>query len=378
MKRVPREGWIRRSVLLAATICLLASVTVQTQSAEQQQRVGLDAMLKKFAFAAMPLKKTDGSGLALDAQLNNGKTILMLIDTGCGRTTLHHEKAKGLKTLGEMGVTLQDTAFGEHTNQDIVVIEKLTLGKADFFNQPAEAMKLEFVGKRPNFDGFLGWDFFVRNHAIIDCGTQTLYCRGEEPSAEQAKALSESFLRSSFVQVALHHIDLHSVPVTLQGNRLSMLVDTGAEFTQLHEWVAKELKLKPVKRLGYESGNLVQYEVQTLSVGVGDIGIHGTRFTEVASFELGPRKWGKTLMGVTDLRAWGVRNSLEYSERIQGFLGIDILAQNGALIDFNTKCLWLRPESWTKAPRAAEPHRRTGKAGSTRRSSQQRSPIAND
>jgi predicted aspartyl protease len=331
-----------------ARLLLLLVFSIHGFPADSPNKAGLDEFLKKLRFGAVALQQRTSRTLSVPANLSNGQKALMLVDTGWGWSSLQEGKAKGLKTLTELGVKLQDRVFGDWTNAETVLVEKLTLGTMDFANQPTRVEKITMKGQSFVYDGALGWDFYKRNHAIIDCGAQVLYLRGEALQDPHAEVLAESLKKSGFQKVPCGLVGLTSVEASVESRKISMLVDTGCESTQIHEWVAKELGLKPVKYSEARTGSMIREEIETESVGVGDIGIHRTWYAYAPAFQLGPRSLGKTPVAVTNLKAWGVENSLDHTNEFQGLLGIDILSKQGALIDFDRQCLWLRPDNSAK------------------------------
>ncbi len=91
----------------------------------------------------LPVTLTRGEyGQPLAECVLAGKKRLFLVDTGWGRTALNENAARGLKTLGELGVTLEDSFMGKLSDPSIVLMDKLSLGRAQFFNQPARVRNL--------------------------------------------------------------------------------------------------------------------------------------------------------------------------------------------------------------------------------------------
>ncbi len=332
----------------AAAFLLLLVSCIHGFPADSPNKAGLDEFLKKLRFGAVALQQKDLRQMSVTATLNNGQKASMLVDTGWGLTTLKEEKAKNLKTLTELGVKLQDKVLGDWAFTNAVLVEKLTLGTMEFVNQPVQTEKIDMQRQSFIYDGVLGWEFYTRNHAILDCGTQILYLRGEALQDQHAEVLAESLKKSGFQKVPCGLVGLTSVEASVESRKINMLVDTGCDFTKIHEWVAKELGLKPVKYSEARTGSMIREEMESQTVGVGDIGIHKTWYTYAPDFQLGPRSLGKTPIAVTNLKAWGFESSLDHTNQVQGLLGIDILSKQGALIDFDRQCLWLRPDNTAK------------------------------
>src|SRR5882762_5216412 len=167
-------------------ICiLLAAFAVAPQTglaADSSTPVSLEEFLKRLGYGSVPFKSDAHNRLRVDADLGNGKKRILFVDTGWRVTMLNEKSARGLKTLGELGVDLKDPYLGQVTNSSFVLVEKLMLGRAQFANQPARVGKHRMDYTQLPFDGVLGVDFLLRNFCLIDLSARRLYFRGSEPS----------------------------------------------------------------------------------------------------------------------------------------------------------------------------------------------------
>ena len=124
----------------------------------------LFTLLELFASAQcrdILLERDEDNHLTVRALLDGRKRNFM-VDTGWAMTTVSKATVRRLKTLGELGVKLEDSFLGTLSDSSMVLMEKLTLGPADFLNQPAEAMKLNMEGRSFGHDGVL--DIGQRDH----------------------------------------------------------------------------------------------------------------------------------------------------------------------------------------------------------------------
>src|SRR6266404_3903591 len=127
------------SLLVAAGIAL-AFVAIAAE-VENEAGPSLDDYLKRAGYLPVMLKRGEHDKLLAEGVLAEKKR-LFLVDTGWGRTALNEDAARGLKSLGDLGVTLEDSFLGKLTDPSIVLMDKLTLGRAQFLNQPAKVMDL--------------------------------------------------------------------------------------------------------------------------------------------------------------------------------------------------------------------------------------------
>ena len=105
-------------------ICILLTafaVAPQTGlAADSSTPVSLEEFLKRLGFGGVPFKTDAHNRLRVDADLGNGKKRVLFVDTGWHITTLNEKSARGLKTLGELGVDLKDPYLSRPGNRFFV------------------------------------------------------------------------------------------------------------------------------------------------------------------------------------------------------------------------------------------------------------------
>jgi hypothetical protein len=190
----------RRGATVAELVLLsvLMSIGVASQvglAAGEAGEKPLEAYLKPLGYEPVQYKRELYGSPHVEGRIGS-KKLIFLLDTGWGFTAVSPAGALGLKTLGELGVTLEDKLLGPLTNAELVLIEKLVIGQAQFLNQPAQVQKLKFDYIQSPYDGVLGSDFFFRNFCLIDCGRRNIFFRGNQPSEQMKKALAETLRRS--------------------------------------------------------------------------------------------------------------------------------------------------------------------------------------
>src|SRR5438046_805665 len=178
------------SGLLAASLAL--AFVARAAQADNGAGSSLEDYLKRVGYLPIELKKGEHDKLLAEGVLA-GKKRLFLVDTGWTRTALDEGAARGLKSLGELGVTLEDSFWGKLSDPAIVLMDKLTLGSAQFLNQPARVANLRMDFISVEFDGVLGPDFFFRNHCLIDFFGNRLYVRSSRPRTTRPLPLQRPF-----------------------------------------------------------------------------------------------------------------------------------------------------------------------------------------
>ncbi len=328
-------------VFMFSALLALVTNSHRSTAAEPQTALRLEDYLKSLGYFAIPLQVGTHKNLLLPAKIND-RACTFLVDSGWGLTALDVSMARGLKTLAELGVELDDKFFETLPKSSVVVLDRLTMGGARFQNQPARVRNLELDYIPGRHGGILGCDFLLRNHCLVDCAGRKLYFRSEKRSSEQSEALAKTLEQSGFVRIPLRSESEPVVQAKLNGDAKDMLVDTGGDLCVLHETEAKRLELRPIRKERAATGSYIPAEEGGRVVGVGAIGAHRAWIARLESLEIGPRKWSPITIGVANLDKWGIKSGDKESPSIHGLLGINLLAAEGALIDLPASALWLR------------------------------------
>src|SRR5579859_5672625 len=81
-------------------------------AAESKQAADLDNFLSRSGYRGVAFKPNDRNQPLVEGELA-GRHRVFLADSGCTMTTLEPSAAAGLKTLGELGATLEDSFLGQ-------------------------------------------------------------------------------------------------------------------------------------------------------------------------------------------------------------------------------------------------------------------------
>jgi predicted aspartyl protease len=322
--------------ILAAVVILVAPGAV---GADEPAPTALGDYLVRLGYEPIPLKRDTDNHFVARGRLD-GKETKFMVDTGWSRTSVNSSAGRHCKTLGQLGVELNDQLLGLVKNSNVVLVEKIQLGRAEFTNQPANRRDLHEAGNMDLLaDCVLGCDFLCRNYALIDCLGSRLYVRTAELPANSREAMAESLRRSGFkpIKLKLGPGPVLAVPAHGAGQSLRLLVDSGGEWSMLNEAAVKRLGLHPrptklvvggVKSVGFMPVSTVK--LNDIEVGDEDTGVplHGVEADQA-----------KAMFGVVaDLRRWG-----SASAAVDGLLGNEQLALSSALIDCRGLQLWMKP-----------------------------------
>ena len=111
------------SGLLAASLAL--AFVARAAQADNGGGSSLEDYFKRVGYLPIELKRGEHDKLLAQGVLA-GKKRLFLVDTGCGRTVLDESAARGLKSRGELGVTLEDGFLGKLSDPSLLLMDKLT------------------------------------------------------------------------------------------------------------------------------------------------------------------------------------------------------------------------------------------------------------
>jgi predicted aspartyl protease len=305
----------------------------QSRDAEPKAQMTLESYLQRLGYGVIPLDRTAQNKLVVRAEIN-GRSHSLMVDSGWSVTALDASIARKSKTPGQLGVQVVDPVLGNIEQDDLVLIERFKIGAAEFRNQPVASMALKARGR--STAGVLGCDFMIRHHAILDCGAKRLYVRAEPLQPELAEALGRTLSGSGYHLARLKRSEA-LVPIcnaTINDMPVDLLVDSGGVWTILNETIARRLKLV-TSRTGIRiegvkrgmSSELLTAPVKTLKAGDRPLPLRGI------------------LIGVGDLEPWIPEGS---SHVAQGVLGAELLAQSGAVIDFQSTNLWFVPDGGSR------------------------------
>jgi len=173
-------------------------------------------------------------------------------------------------------------------------------------------------------DGTLGADMLVRHQAVINCRTKLIYFKHDRspPLQVAAIAAAEKFTR---VPLRREQNGRFTVPFSMGGRTGRLFVDTGAFVTTFDEALLKSLGivLQPARvSARFSDGVSRQYTMgQVNDLAIGD-------------FHVPPGKFGAAVLPRAGLNQAGTSTS--------GILGMDLLYESHAIIDFGGMNLFLK------------------------------------
>jgi predicted aspartyl protease len=263
----------------------------------------------------------------------NGQPANLLIDTGANQTMLIADAAEAFGvTPSQHG--LRYIGYTQINGQlfPIAFVRSLAAGSVNFGSASVALLTSNAGNTFANrgrgggapVDGALGTDILVRRQAVINCRTKLIFFKVDRSPVLQLASIASS---EKFIKISLRREEngAFTVSGSIQGKNGRFLVDTGAFVTTFNEPVVKSLgiALRPTQT----TARFTNRVTRELSIGqINDL--------TIGDFKVPPAKFG-----VAVLPNFAIR---EGNAQIDGILGMDLLFDCHAIIDFGSMNLFLK------------------------------------
>ena len=306
---------------------LLLSAAVSLFAATANARIALDA-LRRDGYGMVELQRPQPNVLIVSATIN-GRKARLIVDTGWSE--------EGISLKSDYGKTLRSpitavprfgTSAGGHvlTNFNKGVADTVLLGNVQMRQVPIFFGTIGALQHRPggvHADGFIGSGFLSTCSAVIDLHNLRLYLR---PPGTGRRAVIGAAMRAQGLAEAPFAV-VHAnclVAVQINGAPGIMFLDTGAYFASVDERFVPHMKAKVYAARGRSFD----------AAGVE----RSTKLTNLNSFRIAGAG-----VRAPDLRIGRFGFYDASRGKVIGLLGMDILGQNGTIIDFGQKKLYFYP-----------------------------------
>jgi predicted aspartyl protease len=281
-------------------------------------------------YEAVPVQYGPSNKMLMRASIN-GHAATLFIDTGAGLSVLEARRARplGVAPLGPK------SPYGEFTYLNgqpfrVGFVNSLKAGSMDFGNGPIALFdsnsnnQLSSRTASGSVDGVFGADILTRYKAVINCRTKYIFFKVDSSKPMQMARFASS---QKFVRVPMREESnrAFTVPCSINGRSSRLLVDTGAFITTFDQAAAKSLgvPLESTKA----SGSFADGIARPISLGV-------FKQLKIGEFRVPPQK-----VGAAVLPGFAVQHG---SAHVDGILGMELLAINHAIIDFDSMSLFLK------------------------------------
>jgi predicted aspartyl protease len=257
----------------------------------------------------------------------NGQLANLLVDTGSNQLILNAETAE-LFGVRPSPRGLRYLRFTELQGQSLPVgfVRNISAGTMNFGDSlvTLRASNHTSRGGVGHFDGVLGLDILFRYKALINCRTKLVFFKldGAQRINLGSAAVSEKFTR---VPIQREETGALTVPCSIRGEPLRLLIDTGSFVTILHERVVKSLGLA--------------VEPTRISAQFGRGGSKKIDATKIDDLHIGAFKMRPEKFGVAPLPQFALQQG---KSKIAGILGMDTLYICQAIIDLDSMNLFLK------------------------------------
>ncbi len=256
----------------------------------------------------------------------NGQSANLLVDTGSNQLILDAETAAsfGIKP-SQRG--LRYIRFTEIQGQSLPVgfVQNISAGSMNFGSNPVALRNPMHSGTDAGrVDGVLGLDILLRHKALINCRTKLVFFKVDQAQRISlgSVAASEKFTR---VPIQREQTGALTVPCSIRGQPMRLLIDTGAFVTILHGGFVKSLGLavEPT-RISAQFARGGSKKINAAKIDALNIG----------AFKMSPEKFG-----VAPLPRFALQQG---DTKIAGILGMDTLYICHAIIDLDGMSLFLK------------------------------------
>ena len=323
-----RRTITNRSVRLAVIVLIFASLSVlgAVKNRSAIQLSGYKAVRVHYG----PMNK-----MIMSVRIN-GRPANLLLDTGASQIILNNDFAEsaGVRSFQRamnqvrFSVPTQIFSMGSEINGQLLPVglaQNIAAGSMNFGSNPVALRESAHSGADArDVDGVLGLDILLRLKALINCRTKLVFFKVDQAQRISlgSVAASEKFTR---VPIRREQTGALTVPCSMRGQSIRLLIDTGAFVTILHEAFVKSvgLAVEPT-RISAQFGRGTSKRINAAKINDLSIG----------TFRMSPEKFG-----VAPLPRFALQQG---DTRIAGILGMDTLYMCHAIVDLDGMNLFLR------------------------------------
>ena len=268
----------------------------------------------------------------------NGQPANLLVDTGASRVILDKEAAESVgvrpfqRALYQVRFAVPSQVFtmGNEINGQLLpagLAQSFSAGSMNFGTTQIAVRNSKHSGSGTGsgrVDGVLGLDILLRHKALINCRTKLVFFK-VDPARRMnldSVAASEKFTR---VPIQREDTGALTVPCSIRGQSVRVLVDTGAFVTMLHESFATSLG--------------VAAEPTRISAQFARGASKRISAAKMDDFYIGAFKVPLEKFGVATLPRFALQQG---DTKIAGILGMDTLYICRAIIDLDGMGLFLK------------------------------------
>ncbi len=264
----------------------------------------------------------------------NGKAGDLTIDTGAPTTVIFKATLKKFSLEAKETEHQVHGAFGKGKEKiGVASIQKLAMGNCTLMNVKTAVLSDAGSGLYRTYgtsDGLFGLREMLRYGAVLDLANHLLLVHPGGGQKGISAGVNAILTKQGYTPVDLEFIEGHlRVNAVVNGTACQLIVDTGAFLTTLDGDFARKAHLG-----GYSTGQYAR------GLGTKARPIRVSQFPE---FKVGGFTIKNASVTVTELDP-GLLSGGGKASAV-GLLGAEYLGRHGAIFDFNSGTLYLRPKS---------------------------------
>ena len=315
-----------QKVIVPALLLVLTSATAHSSA----PLTALDAFVVSHGYGGAQFVSAENTyRIPISA---NGKVGDLTIDTGASTSIIFKASVKKFGLLPTETNERVHGAFGKGNEKiSVVTIHQLTMGNLALMNVKVAVLS-DFVGNglyRPYglTDGLLGLREMLKYGTVLDLNNHLLLAHPGGQMKGIADGIHSILTKQGYTPIKLSMVEGHlEVPAVVNDTPCKLIVDTGAFFTVIDRQFARKARIG-----GYDTGLNAQ------GLGTNGRGIGYSHFSEL---KVGDFTIKNASVTISDLDAEITGGKLQAG----GLLGAEYLGLHGAIFDFNSGTLYLRPE----------------------------------
>lgn len=262
---------------------------------------------------------------------SNGKPGNLIVDTGAPNSVIFRES---LRKLGLTETKTEHVAvgmFGGGSDRfGMTKVQSFATGNCELANVPVLVISDPMRSGRRNADGLFGFREMVKFGAVLDLGNRLLLINPKGLNKSLSPEIRTLLVSRGFTPVPLSVFGSHiRVAGAINGMPCRYILDTGSYLSLIDSEVVKRAKVRTLS---------TRIRAQGVGASGGMVGMAKLASIRLGNYEI--RNPSATVAPV-----YGAAIDRGKKSEAAGFLGIEYLGMNSAVIDFNSGTLYLRPKS---------------------------------
>lgn len=302
-------------------------------------------------YVVLPLALMEHANQASVRAEVNGKRTLLVLDTGATTTLLDDSFYRGSLPKGggvkssELPPELKKKVDANGQKAEYAMVDDLKLGGLDVGKRPVVVTDLGANLGQYNrthsseaITGLVGEDLLHEYGAIIDWGRRGVYLNTDK---SKRLKLGPALLSAGWTAVPMAPTNARhfSVEAVVEGKKVRLIVDTGAQFTTFVPGIV------PLNGMMYNFGKqgATGSHIQSTGMTMAMINHASTAYAaKVEHWKIGGFEIASSVVSVTPMPASLLKESSTGEGPMLGLVGAEVLAKHYAIIDVAGSTLYLK------------------------------------